>query len=50
MYGPLPQAGILANQLLVKRLALFGYAPVTHAYGTTSIALSSFPLSWTILV
>jgi hypothetical protein len=32
MYG-LPQAGILANQLLVKCLAPFGYAPVTHTPG-----------------
>jgi hypothetical protein len=32
MYG-LPQAGILANQLLVKRLAPFGYYPVTHTPG-----------------
>jgi hypothetical protein len=29
MYG-LPQAGILANQLLVKRLAPFGYYPVPY--------------------
>jgi hypothetical protein len=32
MYG-LPQAGILANKLLVKRLAPFGYYPVTHIPG-----------------
>lgn len=32
MYG-LPQAGILANQLLTKRLALHGYAPTTHTPG-----------------
>ena len=32
MYG-LPQAGIIANQQLVKRLAPFGYAPVTHTPG-----------------
>jgi hypothetical protein len=32
MYG-LPQAGILANQLLTKRLAPFGYYPVTHTPG-----------------
>jgi hypothetical protein len=32
MYS-LPQAGILANQLLVKRLAPFGYYPVTHTPG-----------------
>jgi hypothetical protein len=32
MYG-LPQAGIIANQLLVKRLAPFGYYPVTHTPG-----------------
>jgi hypothetical protein len=32
MYG-LPQAGILANQLLVKRLAPFGYYPITHTPG-----------------
>jgi hypothetical protein len=32
VYG-LPQAGILANQLLVKRLAPFGYYPVTHTPG-----------------
>jgi hypothetical protein len=32
MYG-LPQAGLLANQLLQKRLATHGYAPVTHTHG-----------------
>ncbi len=32
MYG-LPQAGILANKLLTKRLALHGYAPTTHTHG-----------------
>jgi hypothetical protein len=32
MYG-LPQAGIIANQLLVKRLTPFGYYPVTHTPG-----------------
>jgi Reverse transcriptase (RNA-dependent DNA polymerase) len=32
MYG-LPQAGILAYQLLVKRLAPHGYAPVRHTPG-----------------
>jgi hypothetical protein len=32
MYG-LPQAGILANQLIVKPLALFGYYPVTYTPG-----------------
>lgn len=32
MYG-LPQAGIIANNQLVKRLAPFGYAPVTHTPG-----------------
>jgi hypothetical protein len=50
MYG-LPQAGILANQLLVKRLAPFGYAPVTHTpdYGSTNTAPSYFPWSWMAL-
>jgi hypothetical protein len=46
MYG-LPQAGILANQLLVKRLALFGYYPVTNtpqACGATNINPSCFLL------
>ena len=32
MYG-LPQAGILANKLLVKRLATFGYYPVEFTPG-----------------
>ena len=32
MYG-LPQAGIIANQLLIKRLAPFGYFPVSHTPG-----------------
>jgi hypothetical protein len=32
MYG-LPQAGIIANHQLVKRLAPFGYYPVTHTPG-----------------
>lgn len=32
MYG-LPQAGIIANNQLVERLAPFGYAPVTHTPG-----------------
>jgi hypothetical protein len=32
MYG-LPQAGILANQLLTKRLAVDGYYPTTHTPG-----------------
>ena len=32
MYG-LPQAGRLANELLQKRLALHGYAPVVHTPG-----------------
>jgi hypothetical protein len=32
MYG-LPQAGILANKLLTKGLALHGYAPTTHTPG-----------------
>jgi hypothetical protein len=32
MYG-LPQAGLLANKLLVKRLAKHGYAPTTHTHG-----------------
>jgi len=32
MYG-LPQAGILANQLLAKRLALHGYTPTVHTPG-----------------
>ncbi len=32
MYG-LPQAGILAYQLLVQRLAPYGYAPVRHTPG-----------------
>ena len=32
MYG-LPQSGILANKLLVKRLDLFGYYPVEHTPG-----------------
>ena len=32
MYG-LPQAGILANKLLVKRLDKFGYAPVRYTPG-----------------
>jgi hypothetical protein len=32
MYG-LPQAGILANKLLTKRLALHGYAPTAHTHG-----------------
>jgi hypothetical protein len=31
MYG-LPQAGILANKLLTKRLALHGYAPTAHTH------------------
>ena len=32
MYG-LPQAGLLANQLLAKRLAEFGYYQVQHTHG-----------------
>jgi hypothetical protein len=32
MYG-LPQAGRLANDLLVKRLAHHGYRPVPHTHG-----------------
>jgi hypothetical protein len=32
MYG-LPQAGILANKLLEKRLAVHGYAPLPHTHG-----------------
>ena len=32
MYG-LPQAGILANKLLRKRLATFGYIEVPHTPG-----------------
>jgi hypothetical protein len=32
MYG-LPQAGILANKLLIKQLAPYGYFPVTHTPG-----------------
>jgi hypothetical protein len=32
MYG-LPQAGLLANKRLQKRLATHGYAPVTHTHG-----------------
>jgi hypothetical protein len=32
MYG-LPQAGILANKLLAKRLAIHGYAPTVHTPG-----------------
>jgi hypothetical protein len=32
MYG-LKQAGLLANQLLQKRLAPFGYYPVRHTPG-----------------
>jgi hypothetical protein len=32
MYG-LPQAGLLANQLLTKRLEKFGYAPTIHIPG-----------------
>jgi hypothetical protein len=32
MYG-LPQAGLLANQLLAKRLAKFGYYQATHTHG-----------------
>jgi hypothetical protein len=37
MYG-LPQAGILANKLLARRLAIHGY------YGAISLASSSSPL------
>jgi hypothetical protein len=32
MYG-LPQAGLLANVLLAKRLAKHGYIPVPHTHG-----------------
>jgi hypothetical protein len=32
MYG-LPQAGLLANVLLKKRLAKHGYSPVPHTHG-----------------
>jgi hypothetical protein len=32
MYG-LPQAGILANKLLQKRLAVYGYHPTEHTHG-----------------
>jgi hypothetical protein len=32
MYG-LPQAGRLANNLLIKRLAPYGYRPCHHTHG-----------------
>jgi hypothetical protein len=32
MYG-FPQAGILANELLQRNLAKYGYRPTTHTHG-----------------
>jgi hypothetical protein len=45
MYG-LPQAGILANELLQRNLAKDGYRPTTHTYGlwTHDTRPISFPL------
>ena len=50
MYG-LPQAGILANKLLKKRLKKFEYLKcrTPPSYGIMSPALSHSPLLWTAL-
>jgi hypothetical protein len=49
MYG-LRQAGLLVNQLLKTRLALFGYYPARHTrdYGYTRLVLSLSRSLWTI--
>jgi hypothetical protein len=47
MYG-LPQAGRLANDLLVKRLAPHGYRPVPHTHGLWKHATR--PLTSTLVV
>jgi hypothetical protein len=47
MYG-LPQAGILANKLLTKRLALHGYAPTAHTHGLWRH--KTWPIAFTLVV
>jgi hypothetical protein len=47
MYG-LPQAGIIANQLLKKRLAEFGYFELPHTPGLWKHA--SRPVQFTLVV
>jgi hypothetical protein len=47
MYG-LPQAGILANKLLTKRLARHGYAPTVHTPGLWKH--HTRPISFTLVV
>jgi hypothetical protein len=51
MYG-LPQSGILANQLLSRRLSIHGYhQPSSHqAYGAMPLNPPSSPLIWMIMV
>jgi hypothetical protein len=47
MYG-LPQAGILANELLQRNLAKDGYRPTQRAHGLWTHA--SHPISFSLLV
>jgi hypothetical protein len=47
MYG-LPQAGILANKLLTKRLSLNGYAPTAHTHGLWRY--KTRPIAFTLVV
>jgi hypothetical protein len=47
MYG-LPQAGILANQLLAKRLALHGYTQTPHTPGLWKH--HSWPIAFSLVV
>jgi hypothetical protein len=47
MYG-LPQAGRLANDLLIKRLAPHGYHPVEHTHGVWPH--ETMPVTFTLIV
>jgi hypothetical protein len=47
MYG-LPQAGILANELLQRNLAKDGYRPLTHTHGVWTHATR--PISFLLVV
>jgi hypothetical protein len=47
MYG-LKQAGLLANQLLQKRLAPFGYYPARHTLGLC--LHKTIPIAFTLIV
>jgi hypothetical protein len=47
MYG-LPQAGILANELLQRNLAKDGYRPTTHTHGLWTH--DTYPISFSLVV